>query len=89
MIGRAARSLAGVLTAGFVVLALFLIAVQIWATSWGQQGPGTAALVSHVVAGGAAIVLQAIGDREANRRGDLATAAVYVAVLGSLWFWWW
>lgn len=89
LFGRAARSLAGVLTAGFVILCLFLIAVQIWATSWGQQGPGTAALISHGVAAGVAIVAQAIGDREANRRGDLATTAVYLAVIGSLWFWWW
>ncbi|GAA2332574.1 hypothetical protein GCM10009854_04810 [Saccharopolyspora halophila] len=88
-IGRAARSLAGVLTAGFVILVLFLIAVQIWATSWGQQGPGTAALISHVVAAAVAIVAQAIGEREADRRGDLATTAVYLAVIGSLWFWWW
>ncbi|QUH00311.1 hypothetical protein HUO13_05300 [Saccharopolyspora erythraea] len=87
--GTAARGVSGALATGLLVLALFLVGVQYWATSIGQQGPGVGAVVGHLVASVLALVLQAVADRRRDLTGGLATAGAYVVVLGALWFWWW
>ncbi|MEV0698525.1 hypothetical protein AB0I53_11480 [Saccharopolyspora sp. NPDC050389] len=87
--GSALRGLTGALAAGFLLLALVLVAVQFWATNQGQEGPGLAALIAQLVAALIALVLQAIADRRNDAQGGLAACGVLVVVFGSLWFWWW
>lgn len=72
-----------------MLLALSLVVVQFWATNQGQQGPGLVAVIAQLVAALVAAVLQAVADRRRDRVGGLATAAVFVVVFGSMWFWWW
>ncbi|MDA3626215.1 hypothetical protein [Saccharopolyspora oryzae] len=83
------RGLSGSLAAGFLVLALLLAGVQFWATGQGQEGPGLPAVISQLAASLVALALQAVADRRRDLTGGLATAGVFVLVLGSLWFWWW
>ncbi|GAA4612892.1 hypothetical protein [Saccharopolyspora hordei] len=85
----AGRGLSGALASGSVVLALFLVGVQLWATGQGMQGPGLAAVISQLVTSLVAVGLQAVADRRRDRTGAFATLGVIVLVLGSLWFWWW
>ncbi|CAM00389.1 hypothetical protein A8924_1451 [Saccharopolyspora erythraea NRRL 2338] len=87
--GTAARGVSGALATGLLVLSLFLVGVQYWATSIGQQGPGVGVVVGHFVASALALVLQAVADRRRDLTGGLATAGAYVVALGALWFWWW
>ncbi|MCA1185489.1 MULTISPECIES: hypothetical protein [unclassified Saccharopolyspora] len=88
-IGTWFRGLTGSLALGLLLVALALIGVQVWATRQGQDGPGTAMIVSHAVAAVLALVLQRFADRNRDRRGAAALLAVLVAVFGTLWFWWW
>lgn len=72
-----------------LLLALGLVAVQFWATSHGQQGPGLAAVIAQLVASLVALALQAVADRRRDARAGLAALGAFVVVIGSLWFWWW
>lgn len=87
--GTFARGLAGCLTAGFVVLTLVLVGVDFWSAGNGQQGPGTARLITHLVVSVLALALQRVADRRHDRVGGLATFGVIVSVVASIWFWWW
>lgn len=88
-LGRAARAVSGSLAAGSCVLAILVTGMQLWAIGHGQQGPGPASLTAHLAVGGIALALQPIADRRADTAGNAACAAVFVIVLGSLWYWWW
>ena len=87
--GTFARGLAGCLTAGLVVLTLLLVGVDFWSAGNGQQGPGTARLITHLVVSALVLVLQRVADRRRDRVGGLATFGVIVSVVGAIWFWWW
>lgn len=83
------RGFTGSLAVGLLALALALIGVQFWATHQGQEGPGIAAVIAHLVAAIVALTLQAIADRRRDLVGGLLTAGVFAITLGSIWFWWW
>lgn len=87
--GTFARGLAGCLTAGFVVLTLVLVGVDFWSAGNGQQGPGSARLITHLVVAVLALVLQRVADRRHDRVGGLATFGVIAGVVAAIWFWWW
>lgn len=87
--GAFARGIAGCLTAGFVVLTLVLVGVDFWSAGNGQQGPGSARLITHLVVAVLALALQRIADRRHDRVGGLATFGVIAGVVAAIWFWWW
>lgn len=87
--GSAARSLTGSLAAGLLVFAVALVGVQFWATGKGQFGPGVGAVISHLVAAVAALLLQTVGERRRDVVGASCVFGALVLVLGCLWFWWW
>lgn len=87
--GTFLRGISGSLAYGFVVLALSLIGMQIWAGQHGWTGPGIGTISGHVIGGVVAVFLQAVGDHRRDRTGAAAISGVLVVVLGSLWFWWW
>lgn len=87
--GTWVRGLTGSLAHGLVVLAVFLIGVQIWAGQVGWEGPGIGTISAHVIGGLLAVGLQAFADRRRDRAGGIAVVAVPVVVLGTVWLWWW
>jgi hypothetical protein len=88
--GRPAlRGLSGVLVGGLVALAIVVCAAQWLATQSGRPGPGMAAVVGHVVAVLAAVVLQLVAERSPGRSAALASWSVLVLTAGVLWFGWW
>ncbi|HVE96741.1 MAG TPA: hypothetical protein VNA67_07145 [Pseudonocardiaceae bacterium] len=86
--GRALRALSGVLAGGLVVLAVALCAAQWLAGTSGRPGPGTAAVVGHLVAALATVALQLAADRLRGRIAVLASGSVLVIAAGVLWFGW-
>lgn len=86
---HAVRLLAGVLTAGLVVLALGVVGVWLVAVAHGLPGPGTAMIAGHVVATGVAVALQRVADRRPDRAGLVAAVGVAaVFLLVGVLFWW-
>lgn len=83
--GRVARGFTGSLTAGLVLLALALLAAQLWLS---DPGPGVGVVILHLVGAGAAVALQLIADRTQGRAGTLAMLGVLVAAAAVLWFGW-
>ena len=86
---RAARGLSGLLSGGLVVLAIVVCVAQWLAGTSGRPGPGTPAVVGHVVAALAAVVLQLMADRLRGPPAALASGSVLVIAAGVLWFGWW
>lgn len=87
--GDVVRGFTGSLAAGLLVLAIGLVAVQLWATANGRFGPGVGVVIGHFVACGAALTAQAVADRRRNALGGVCVLAVPVVVLAALWYWWW
>ncbi|HWR46345.1 MAG TPA: hypothetical protein VN327_01825 [Pseudonocardiaceae bacterium] len=87
--GRALRELSGVLAGGLVALAIAVCVAQWLASTSGRPGPGMAAVVGHVVAALAAVVLQLAAERALGRTAALASWSVLVLTAGVLWFGWW
>jgi hypothetical protein len=87
--GRAARGLSGVLAAGLVALAIVMCLAQWLAGNSGSPGPGTAAVVGHLVAALAAVVLQLAAERSRGRTAVLASWSVLVLAAAVLWLGWW
>lgn len=83
--GRAVRGFTGSLTAGLVLLALAMLAAQLWLS---DPGPGVGVVILHLVGAGAAVALQLIADRSPGRSGTLAMLGVVVAAAAVLWFGW-
>jgi hypothetical protein len=83
-----ARGFTGSFAAGLMVFGVVLVGVQFWAARTGQGGPGMALVISHLVAGVVALMLQAVADRRADGVGALSALGSLAVVLGSLWFWW-
>lgn len=83
------RGVSGTLAAGLVLLALGVIAVQVYAGNQGLPGPGTEVVAGHVVAA----VLAVVGQLFADRRTGVVSALTSLAVLGvaaaTLWLYWW
>jgi hypothetical protein len=86
---RALRELSGVLAGGLVALAIAVCVAQWLASTSGRPGPGMAAVVGHVVAALAAVVLQLAAERVLGRAAALASWSVLVLTAGVLWFGWW
>ncbi len=86
---RAARGLSGLLAGGLVVLAIVVCVAQWLAGTSGRPGPGMPAVVGHVVAALAAVVLQLMADRFRAPLAALASGSVLMIAAGVLWFGWW
>jgi hypothetical protein len=86
---RAPRGLSGVLAGGLVALAVAVCAAQWLVGTSGRPGPGMAAVVGHIVAALAAVVLQLAAERSLDRSAALASWSVLVLAAGVLWFGWW
>ena len=72
-----------------MVLAIVLCLAQWWAGNSGSPGPGATAVVGHVVAALAAVVLQLTAERSSGRTAVLASWSVLVLAGVVLWFGWW
>lgn len=86
---RAALGLSGVLAGGLVALAITVCLAQWLSAASGHPGPGSAAVVGHVLAALAAVVLQLAAEHVQGRMATLATWSVVVLVAVVLWFGWW
>jgi hypothetical protein len=78
-----------VLAGGLVGLAIVLCLVQWFAGNTGFPGPGAVAVVAHLVAALAAVVLQLGAERLRGRTAVLASWAVLLLAAAVLWFGWW
>jgi hypothetical protein len=85
----AQRVLSGVLAGGLVALAIAVCMAQWLAGASGRPGPGVAAVIGHVVAALAAVVLQLAAERSRGYSAALASWSVLVLGIGVLWFAWW
>ena len=85
----ATRGLSGVLVGGLIALAIAVCLAQWLAEASGQPGPGPAAVIGHVVAALAAVVLQLVAERFQGRIAMLASWSVLTLVMTVLWFGWW
>lgn len=83
------RNLTGALAAGMVLLALGLIAMQVYAGNNGQPGPGLWDVGAHVVAAVVAVVGQRVADRRRGLPAALGALVVLAASGAALWFFWW
>jgi len=81
--------LSGVLAGGLVALAIAVCMAQWLAGTSGRPGPGVAAVIGHVIAALAAVVLQLAAERSRGRSAALASWSVLVLGTGVLWFAWW
>jgi hypothetical protein len=78
-----------VLAGGLVALAVAVCVAQWLASSSDRPGPGVAAVVGHVVAALAAVVLQLVAERSPRRSAALASWSILLLATGVLWFGWW
>lgn len=83
--GRVVRGFTGSLTAGLVLLALALLAAQLWRN---DPGPGVGVVILHLVGAGAAVALQLVADRARGRSATLAILGVLGAAVVVLWYGW-
>jgi hypothetical protein len=72
-----------------IALAIAVCLAQWLVAASGQPGPGPAAVIGHVVAALAAVVLQLVAERFQGRIAMLASWAVLTLVMTVLWFGWW
>jgi hypothetical protein len=86
---RSPRGLSGVLAGGLVALAIAVCTAQWFAGTSGRPGPGAAAVVGHVLAALAAVVLQLVAERFRGHTAALASWFVLVLTAGVLWLGWW
>jgi hypothetical protein len=89
VIARMWRGLSGSLAVGLVLLALGVIAVQVYAGNDGLPGPGAFVVVGHVVAAVLAVIGQAVADRRTGWFAALACFFVLVVVAATMWIFWW
>jgi hypothetical protein len=81
--------LSGVLAGGLVALATVVCVAHWLVGTSGRPGPGMAAVIGHVVAALAAVVLQLAAERSRGYSAALASWSVLVLTAGVLWFGWW
>jgi hypothetical protein len=86
---RATVGLSGVLAGGLVALAVTVCLAQWLALSSGYPGPGSAAVVGHVVAALGAVVLQSVAQRSPGRVATLTAWSMVMLAGAVLWFGWW
>jgi hypothetical protein len=86
---QATPALSGVLAGGLVALAIAVCLAQWLAGSSGDPGPGSRAVVGHVLAALSAVVLQLVAERFPGRVATLAAWSVVVLAAAVLWFGWW
>ena len=83
------RAVSGVLAVGMVLLALGNIGVQFYANSRDLPGPGTLSVVAHVVAALLVVGAQIVADRYADWKAPVASLAVLVVSVATLWTFGW
>lgn len=81
--------LTGTLTAGLVVLAVLVLAAQVWGWLNGHPGPGAGVVVGHVAAAAVALAAQRVADRERSARAAACQVLIGLLVLGVLTLFWW
>ncbi|WP_083960089.1 hypothetical protein [Streptoalloteichus hindustanus] len=87
-LGRLLRGFVGSLTAGLVLLALFLVAAQLMALSRGESGPGWLTVTGHILGAVGAVALQRVVDRDRGLRAWAAGLGVLVVLSLVLWYGW-
>lgn len=87
--GSFVRALAGALSAGLLVVAFALLAVQIWAGYNHLGGPGVPDVVTHFAGALLALVFCVAADRRRGFAGGLCCLLAFACVAATLWFWWW
>ncbi|EHR49264.1 hypothetical protein SacmaDRAFT_0971 [Saccharomonospora marina XMU15] len=83
------RALTGSLAAGLALLALAVLAAEVFGWASGGKGPGAPAVAGHAVGAVLALVAQAVADRSRGRTAALAGLAVVALVAAVLWLFWW
>jgi hypothetical protein len=83
------RAFSGALAAGLSVLAMALVAVQIWTWTQHEPGPRIPMIVGHLVAAALALGLQRFAMRRRDLPGGLAALGAIIVVLAVMWIWWW
>ncbi|WP_425452868.1 hypothetical protein [Prauserella flavalba] len=87
--GRWWRGLTGSLAAGLLVLALFVLVVQIVSSLNDSEGPGVVAVLGHLAGAALAVVAQLVVDRRRGRVAGVAGLCVLAIAGGVLWLFWW
>ncbi|GAA3871055.1 hypothetical protein GCM10022243_40510 [Saccharothrix violaceirubra] len=87
-LARVWRGVGGVVTAGVVLLALAVGAVQVYAGVHDLPGPGLSSVLCHVLAAVVAVVAQVLADRRTGRVVPWCTVVVLVSAALVLWFFW-
>lgn len=90
--GRGERrlvALSGTLAAGLAVLAVLVLAAQVWGWVAGHPGPKPGMLIGHLGGAGGAVVAQRVADRRTGRRAVLGAAVVLALVAAVLVVFWW
>jgi hypothetical protein len=84
-------ALTGILAGGLVVLALGMVAAQLYSAIHGQAGPGWPVVAAHLAGAVLAVLLQRRADHSSGRPRRLAAlgvAGVFVLVVGAFWWAW-
>ncbi|PXY19884.1 hypothetical protein BAY59_33030 [Prauserella coralliicola] len=87
--GRWWRGLTGSLAAGLVVLALFVLGVQVVSWLGDAEGPGLVSVLGHLAGAALAVIAQLVVDRRRGRLAGVAALCVLAIAGGVLWLYWW
>jgi len=85
---RVWRGVTGTLAAGLVVLAVIVLAVQVFALANDAPGADFLFIGAHLVAAAAALVAQRVADRSQGAVAGVAGAVVVLLTGALLWFFW-
>ncbi|NIJ13944.1 hypothetical protein FHU38_004288 [Saccharomonospora amisosensis] len=83
------RVLTGSLAAGLALLALAVLAAEVFGWASGAAGPGALAVTGQVAGAVLALVAQGVADRARGRTAALAGLAVVALAAAVLWLFWW
>lgn len=86
--GRLLRTVAGILAAGALALALVVGAFDLLSDVFAIHGPGTDFTIGHGVGAVVAVVAAVVADRTRGSVGAAAAAATIVVVGALVWFYW-
>lgn len=89
--GRKRRlpAVSGTVAAGLAVLAVLVLAAQVWGWVNGHPGPGLWMVAAHVLAAAGALAAQRVVDAERGARARLCAALVGALTLVVLVVFWW
>lgn len=83
------REITGALAAGMVLLAVVVLAAQLYAILRGTPGPGFFTVAGHLGAGALCLACQRMIDRRTGRATVVPGVLLVVVALATLWLFWW